>query len=575
MNQNKTPITSFGDLGLSSRLLESLTSLNLITPTPIQSQSIPVGLEGKDILGVAQTGTGKTLAFGIPIIHRLDTHKGTALVIVPTRELAQQVREALAPHAKVFNMKTACLIGGESMDRQLRELAAKPRIIIATPGRLIDMIKRRRVNLLEVTMVALDEADRMFDMGFAPQLEIILSGLPKEKQMLLFSATLPTHVVKLATKHMELPVRVEVAPAGTSAANIEQEIIIIPANTKLSLLEKILTENQGTALVFTRTKQGAKKVTNVLKQLGHKVAEIHSNRTQAQRREAMNGFRVGKYRILVATDIAARGIDVNDIEVVVNFDLPDNVEDYVHRIGRTGRAGKKGRAISFVTPDQKRAIYSIEKLIRKTITVSKAPVLQPLDVKPVFSNFDGEESRDFGHRGPRRDGGRGGNSRGGSRGGFRKESSFGDRGDRPSFDKKKNFRKPAGEFSAPRRESSFYGDEQKPRSRPSGDFGNDRRPSSFNRDRKPSSSFGDRKPAGERYGRPGFKSDRPRPSSPRSDDRGNSSREFSRPEVDGNRRDEPKTSFFSRKKRPAEASEKAPVKKKSFLKRVFDNKKKD
>ncbi len=356
--------------------------MKIVQPTPIQHKCIPVGLEGKDIMGIAQTGTGKTLAFGIPVVQRLDHLQGRALILLPTRELALQAEETFHRIGQPFNLKTTVLIGGESIQRQAQDLRRNPRIIIATPGRLIDHLEERRIRLDDVKILVLDEADRMLDMGFAPQLNRIMKTVPKERQTLLFSATMPNSIVKLATTYMALPVRLEVAPAGTTAADIEQEIFIIRQESKLSLLEKLLQEYHGTVLVFSRTKRGAKKITGVVNMMGHHAAEIHANRSQSQRRDAMAGFRSGKYRILVATDIAARGIDVSNIELVVNFDLPDQSEDYVHRIGRTGRAGNKGRAISFATPDQKREIHLIERLIKKNLTISQLPELPPTPRRP-------------------------------------------------------------------------------------------------------------------------------------------------------------------------------------------------
>lgn len=369
------PHSDFDNLGISSQVLQILKKMKIVTPTPIQYKSIPVALEGKDIMGIAQTGTGKTLAFAIPLVERLNHSQGKALVLLPTRELAHQAAETFYKIGHAFHLKSAVLIGGESMYGQIQDLRRKPRIIIATPGRLIDHLEQRQVQLNDIKILVLDEADRMLDMGFAPQLNMILKTVPRERQTLLFSATMPQSIVKLATTYMALPVRLEVAPAGSASADIEQEVFIIHQDSKLSLLEKLLQEYKGTVLVFSRTKFGAKKITHVVRMMGHSAAEIHSNRSQAQRREALAGFKSGKYRILVATDIAARGIDVHDIELVVNFDLPDNSEDYVHRIGRTGRAGRKGRAISFVTPQQRSEIRHIERLIRKTLTISQLPEL--------------------------------------------------------------------------------------------------------------------------------------------------------------------------------------------------------
>ncbi|HBF13326.1 MAG TPA: ATP-dependent helicase, partial [Deltaproteobacteria bacterium] len=335
MQQIPTQKTSSGfeDFGLSSQLLQILGKMKIVTPTPIQAKAIPVAIEGKDVLGIAQTGTGKTLAFGLPLVQRLDHLKGRALILLPTRELAHQVNDALRQIASAYHLRTAVLIGGESMRRQFEDLRRNPRIIIATPGRLLDHLEQRRLQLNDIKILVLDEADRMLDMGFAPQLNQILKTVPRERQTLLFSATMPASILNLATSYMNLPLRVEVAPAGSTVAEIAQEVFIIQQEAKLSLLEKLLQEYKGTVLVFSRTKYGAKKIAHVVKLMGHSAAEIHSNRSQPQRREALSGFKSGKYRIMVATDIAARGIDVSDIELVINFDLPDNSEDYVHRIG--------------------------------------------------------------------------------------------------------------------------------------------------------------------------------------------------------------------------------------------------
>lgn len=387
----QTPAPSgFETMGISSQILTALAKMKITVPTPIQNQAIPIGLNGKDVLGVAQTGTGKTLAFGIPLIQRLDRFPGKALIVLPTRELAQQVDEMLIPLARIFGLRTVVLIGGVPMFGQIRDLSHNPRIIIATPGRLLDHAERGRVRLDQVNFLVLDEADRMLDMGFAPQINRIIKQIPRDRQTMLFSATMPQAIFKLATNCMTLPVHVEVAPSGTTIADIEQEIFIVKREAKLSMLEKVLQEHTGTVLVFSRTKFGAIRITRVLKDMGHRVAEIHSERSQGQRREAMSGFKAGKYRILIATDIAARGIDVKNIEVVINFDLPDNSEDYVHRIGRTGRAGKKGLAISFATLDQKKELHCIERLIRKTLVTSAKSEAHP-DVIEAYK-FSGEEN---------------------------------------------------------------------------------------------------------------------------------------------------------------------------------------
>lgn len=374
---------SFDGLGIAPKLLEILDKNKYTVPTPIQHQSIPVALQGQDIMGIAQTGTGKTLAFGIPMIQHLATKKGMGLVILPTRELALQVDESLNKIGRGLGLKTAILIGGENMGKQLRQLRAQPHIIIATPGRLIDHLEQKSVNLTTVNVLVLDEADRMLDMGFAPQIKRILVTVPKERQTMLFSATMPSEIVNIANSYMKLPVRVEVAPAGSSSQNVTQEIYFVQKHDKLSLLKNILTEYKGSVLVFTRTKFGAKKLAQSVRNMGHTSNEIHSNRSLNQRIEALAGFKLGKYRVMVATDIAARGIDVTGIELVVNYDLPEQAADYVHRIGRTGRAGHEGHAISFVTPDQKFDLRAIERLIKKELPVAKTPESLPQFVQPA------------------------------------------------------------------------------------------------------------------------------------------------------------------------------------------------
>ncbi len=376
--------TGFGGLGLAPKLLETLEKNKFTEPTPIQAQAIPVAVQGQDVMGIAQTGTGKTLAFGLPMIQRLAVTKGRGLVILPTRELALQVDEIFQKIGRHLNLRTAVLIGGASMFHQKKDLARKPHIIVATPGRLIDHLDQRTVNLSDVRVLVLDEADRMLDMGFEPQIQRILKTVPKDRQTMLFSATMPDEIVDIAKTYMKSPTRVEIARAGTSAETVEQEIIFVERNDKLRLLEKILKEySRGPILVFSRTKHGASKVCRALKGMGVSAAEIHSDRTLGQRRKALDGFKSGEYRVLVATDIAARGIDVKGIELVVNYDLPDQAEDYVHRIGRTGRAGTKGKAISFASPDQKYDVKSIEHLIRKSIPVSQTGELPPAR-KPAF-----------------------------------------------------------------------------------------------------------------------------------------------------------------------------------------------
>lgn len=372
----------FYGLGIAPQLLETLEKLKYITPTPIQQQAIPHAIEGKDVMGIAQTGTGKTLAFGVPMIQRLAQSDGIGLVILPTRELAVQVDETLR---KLTQKGTAVLIGGASQEKQVGALRKNPRIIIGTPGRMNDLIQQGILKLSRVKILVLDEADRMFDMGFAPQIKRILQVIPTDRQTMLFSATIPNEIVGLISKYMKLPVRVEIARSGTAAETIVQELYVVSHHDKLRLLEKLLQDYHGTVLVFSRTKHGAKKICRAIRSMGHGAAELHSNLSFNQRSRSMEGFRSGAYRILVATDIAARGIDVSNIELVINFDVPEHAGDYVHRIGRTGRAGAKGRAITFASPDQSREVRDIQKLIRTWIPIAKLPDLPPARAIPQTS----------------------------------------------------------------------------------------------------------------------------------------------------------------------------------------------
>ena len=374
---------TFHGLGIAPALLEALARLRYATPTPIQQQAIPIAIQGKDVVGIAQTGTGKTLAFGIPMIQRLIQVKGRGLVVLPTRELALQVDEALRRMGSTFGLRTAVLIGGLSLGPQVQSLFKDPHIIVATPGRLIDHLNQKKLRLDTIRIIVLDEADRMLDMGFAPQIQKIFNVLPRERQTMLFSATMPPEIMAMATAHMKLPIRVEIAPSGTTSERVTQEIFILPKDSKTRLLDKLLDEYRGATLVFTRTKYGAKKLVRSVRAMGHSVAELHGNRSLFQRRDALEGFRSGKYRVLVATDIASRGIDVVGIELVVNYDLPMSSEDYVHRIGRTARAGAGGHAISFAMPEQRSELRSIERLMRKSLPISKLPELPPERPLPV------------------------------------------------------------------------------------------------------------------------------------------------------------------------------------------------
>lgn len=399
MAHTETHLT-FDGLGIAPRLIEILDRLKFKHPTPIQHKAIPVILEDKDLIGIAQTGTGKTLAFAVPIIQRLSLKKGKALILVPTRELAIQVNETFQKILPFYGgIKAAVLIGGAPIYPQIQALRKVPRVIIATPGRLIDHLEQRTVMLADVNVLVLDEADRMLDMGFEPQVRRVLASVPKDRQTLFFSATMPTPILKMASQCMKLPVCVEIAKSGTTPERLTQELFIVSKERKLELLKKLLDQYHGSVLVFARTRFDAKRVAGLLKTAGQASAQIHADRTLAQRREALEGFKTGRYRVLVATDIAARGIDVTGIELVINYDLPEEAENYVHRIGRTGRAGHEGRAISFATPDQASEVRSIERLLQKSLPVSKHPELPAelfFEFRPAGRGFHTKRRRSFG-----------------------------------------------------------------------------------------------------------------------------------------------------------------------------------
>ncbi|MCG2726275.1 MAG: DEAD/DEAH box helicase [Elusimicrobia bacterium] len=365
---------SFYGLGIAPKLMETLDKLKCKIPTPIQKKAIPIASQGKDIVGIAQTGTGKTIAFAIPMVQRLAAaQREKGLVLVPTRELALQVAEVIKEFSSVMGIRTAVIIGGESIKHQLRELRKKPRILIATPGRLIDHLNHHTVNLSDVRVLVLDEADRMFDMGFAPQIKKIIEYITTKRQTMLFSATMPGQIMKLAAEHMKIPTRIEVARSGTVADDVKQELFIVSRGDKPALLAKLLDKYWGTVLLFVRTKRSATRIAAAIRALPHNATEIHSNRSLAQRRRALDGFKSGQFRVLVATDVAARGIDVTDIELVINYDLPDEEGNYVHRIGRTGRAGKPGHAITFAAPEQGREVRTIEGMMRMDLPISMHP----------------------------------------------------------------------------------------------------------------------------------------------------------------------------------------------------------
>ncbi len=367
-------MTTFADLKLSEKSLHALDRAGFEHPTPIQAQAIPPALAGHDVIGTAATGTGKTAAFLLPIIERLAGQTGTrALVLAPTRELALQIGEELERFGKGRHVRGAVVIGGVGMGQQTTAFRAKVEVIIATPGRLVDHLQQGTAKLDQVEVLVLDEADRMLDMGFKPQLTRILQRLPKKRQTMLFSATMGAEVADFAASHLHAPVRVEVARSGTTAARAEQRVFLCSQEEKQALLLALLAEDELSTLVFTRTKRRADRVARGVERAGLKVARIHADRSQGQRKQALDGFKDGRYRVLIATDIAARGIDVEEIGHVVNFDLPHVAEDYVHRVGRTARASASGLASAFCSPEELDLLRAIEKLTRAPLPRAEVP----------------------------------------------------------------------------------------------------------------------------------------------------------------------------------------------------------
>lgn len=357
-------MSKFSDFPLSPSLQKALTALQFFSPTPIQTKAIPLVLDGKDVVGLAQTGTGKTGAFAIPLIERLlrEPHS-SCLVLAPTRELAMQIHAFVKGLlGKNTQLRAALLIGGASMHMQNVELRRHPRMLIATPGRLVDHLRSHAQLLRRTNMLVLDEADRMLDMGFLPQLKVVLRALPQQRQTLMFSATFAPEVKTLSAQFLRQPVEVSVGEVSRPVQRIEQQIIQTTQKDKNEILLDELNARQGSILVFTRTKLRTDRLAKYLLSYGYEVARIHGDRTLAQRRNAIEGFRGGQFRILVATDIAARGLDIADIAHVINYDLPQVAEDYVHRIGRTARNGKGGRALCLLTPEDRQLWRAISKI---------------------------------------------------------------------------------------------------------------------------------------------------------------------------------------------------------------------
>ncbi|MBP9219566.1 MAG: DEAD/DEAH box helicase [Sterolibacterium sp.] len=402
---------NFEDLGLLPELVRAVTDAGYNEPTPIQAQAIPVVLQGKDILGGAQTGTGKTAGFSLPMLHRLARHANTsssparhpvrALVLAPTRELAMQVHESVKLYSRHLPLRSICLYGGVDIKPQIEEMRQGREIVVATPGRLLDHVQQKTVSFASVEFLILDEADRMLDMGFIPDIKRILAMLPKERQSLLFSATFSEEIRKLADSMLKSPQLIEVARRNTVSETITHRVYPVPQEHKRHLLVHLLRHQElRQVLVFVGTKFGASRLAHYLQRQGIEADAIHGDKSQQQRTEALEAFKNGRVKVLVATDVAARGLDIDDLPHVINYELPHVAEDYVHRIGRTGRAGKKGNATSLVSPEEKTHLADIEKLIKLKIEQLTVPGFEVaddagLDMKDRSRRGRSDERREY------------------------------------------------------------------------------------------------------------------------------------------------------------------------------------
>ena len=414
---------SFSSLGLSEQLVRATTDQGYETPSPIQAQAIPAVLSGRDVMAAAQTGTGKTAGFTLPLLQRLGEHPRTgkgprALILTPTRELAAQVHDSVNLYSKYVPTKAAVVFGGVKINPQMMKLRKGLDVLVATPGRLMDLYQQNAVRFNEVEILVLDEADRMLDMGFIRDIRKILALLPAKRQNLLFSATFSNEIRTLAEGLLDNPVQVEVAARNTSAENIKQSVYPVDQSQKTALLSKLVRDNSwDQVLVFTRTKHGANRLTQKLEKDGITAAAIHGNKSQGARTRALADFKAGEVRVLVATDIAARGLDIKQLPQVVNFELPNVPEDYVHRIGRTGRAGESGHALSLVSADEGKMLAGIERLIKKQLRRKEVEGFEPTNNLPLKPKAKADPSR-----ARTRNGNGGGNGRPGG-----KPKSFGDK----------------------------------------------------------------------------------------------------------------------------------------------------
>jgi ATP-dependent RNA helicase RhlE len=390
---------SFSSLGLCEQLVRATTDQGYETPSPIQAQAIPAVLSGKDVMAAAQTGTGKTAGFTLPILQRLSANPRTGkgprvLILTPTRELAAQVHDSVALYSRYMPTKSAVVFGGVKINPQMMKLRKGLDVLVATPGRLMDLYQQNAVRFDEVEVLVLDEADRMLDMGFIRDIRKILAMLPAKRQSLMFSATFSPEIRKLATGMLNNPVQVEVAARNTAAESIKQSVYPVDQSQKTALLSKLVRDNGWEqVLVFTRTKHGANRLTQKLERDGITAAAIHGNKSQGARTRALAEFKQGDIRVLVATDIAARGLDIKQLPQVVNFELPNVPEDYVHRIGRTGRAGESGHALSLVSADEGKMLAGIEKLLKKQLPRKEMEGFEPQNNLPLKPKAKADPSR--------------------------------------------------------------------------------------------------------------------------------------------------------------------------------------